>query len=469
MFATTAYTELNDETEKVRPSFCRKTATAKDLGKPACCAGEAVGLFGKIASLFGNALVACLVGVVVAGFFSGLVYGFERPIKTAARIDQDAADEEPQRANLTEETMLASVSGVASMYNPYLAKAVSPTRGKHRSRRRAKHGSAGKLTASGEFYDPAAWAAAIQIDLREIFRGVHYGRLYQAAYALVECLGKRAIVKINDVGPLRPGRVIDLDQRSMRYFDPSLRAGLIHDVKITLLSGDGWKPGPVETVQPVVVAAAQLPVAGRAPAPHGGEQPLVVDAVELSSQEPETEPGESQSFAIVAVAQSPEHDRPPEPVGGKQLAFVGADELYEPDLGPFGSAPFASVVAEKRANEEPASIARAEPASVAAPRITAPQPSRKIGLAAAFVLLSIGGLIVALPAPAPARASEIPVAKPRSRRRRKVMRNQSRTRRTTRNRKGVRKSERKGPSGRRSKNVKKSSAKKVRRNRAAVR
>lgn len=42
----------------------------------------------------------------------------------------------------------------------------------------------------------------------------------------------------------------------MRYFDPSLRAGLIHDTKITLLAGGDWTPGPVEAEQPVVVAAA---------------------------------------------------------------------------------------------------------------------------------------------------------------------------------------------------------------------
>ena len=56
---------------------------------------------------------------------------------------------------------------------------------------------------------------------------------------------KQLIVKINDVGPLRPGRVLDLNERSMRHFDPFMTRGLIQGVKITLLPGEDWTPGPV--------------------------------------------------------------------------------------------------------------------------------------------------------------------------------------------------------------------------------
>jgi rare lipoprotein A len=119
--------------------------------------------------------------------------------------------------------------GVASTYNPYRD---GPTEG-------------GAQTASGEFYDPSGWTAAIQSNLRAQFGGVRYGRLYQPAYVLIECAGKQAIVKINDVGPLKPGRVIDLNERSMRYFDPFLRRGLLTDVRVTLLPGEDWTPGPV--------------------------------------------------------------------------------------------------------------------------------------------------------------------------------------------------------------------------------
>ncbi len=51
----------------------------------------------------------------------------------------------------------------------------------------------GIKTASGELYDPVAWTAAIQIDLCGAFGGIHYGRNYRPAFALVEGCGKRAV------------------------------------------------------------------------------------------------------------------------------------------------------------------------------------------------------------------------------------------------------------------------------------
>jgi rare lipoprotein A len=53
------------------------------------------------------------------------------------------------------------------------------------------------------------------------------GKDYRPAFALVMSADKQAVVKINDVGPLEPGRVIDLNERTMRYFDPALQHGLI--------------------------------------------------------------------------------------------------------------------------------------------------------------------------------------------------------------------------------------------------
>jgi rare lipoprotein A len=119
------------------------------------------------------------------------------------------------------------IVGAASMYNPF----------------RPGYREGGVNTASGERYDPDAWAAAIQTNLRNEFGGVQYGA--RPKYALVEGAGKKAIVKINDVGPLTPGRIIDLNERTMRYFDPSLQRGVIDDVAVTPLSGDDWTAGPV--------------------------------------------------------------------------------------------------------------------------------------------------------------------------------------------------------------------------------
>lgn len=135
----------------------------------------------------------------------------------------------------------ATIVGTASTYNPH----------------RDGNDEGGEQTASGESYDPGAWTAAIHIDLRDQFGGVRYGRLYQPAFALVESGDKRAIVKINDVGPLRPGRVIDLNERSMRYFDPLLERGLLSDVKVTLLPGADWAPGPVGGFELASFASAQ--------------------------------------------------------------------------------------------------------------------------------------------------------------------------------------------------------------------
>lgn len=158
------------------------------------------------------------------------------------RIRQDAA--------LTH----AMIVGAASTYDPYDGGA----------------DSGGLETASGEPYDPTAWTAAIQIGLREKFGGVRYGKLYRPAYVLVESGNKQLIVKINDVGPLRPDRVIDLNKRSMRYFDPSLRRGVIPDVMVTLLPGEDWTPGPVGGEQPINLASAYA--RGSPPARHVQQQ-----------------------------------------------------------------------------------------------------------------------------------------------------------------------------------------------------
>ena len=137
--------------------------------------------------------------------------------------------------------MRATIVGMASTYNPL----------------RGGKDEGDMETASGESYDPAAWTAAIHIDLRDQFGGVRYGRLYQPTYALVESGDKRVIVKINDVGPLKPGRVIDLNERSMSYFDPSLQRGLLSDAKVTLLPGADWMPGPVGGFELASYASAQ--------------------------------------------------------------------------------------------------------------------------------------------------------------------------------------------------------------------
>jgi rare lipoprotein A len=123
----------------------------------------------------------------------------------------------------------AAVEGGASMYNPY----------------RSGEQEGGRDIASGEPYDPDAWTAAIQTKLRGKFGGVRFGKAYRLSFALVESADRKVIVKINDVGPLEPGRVIDLNEQAMRYFDPTLQVGLINRVRVTPLKGDDWTAGHV--------------------------------------------------------------------------------------------------------------------------------------------------------------------------------------------------------------------------------
>jgi len=121
-------------------------------------------------------------------------------------------------------------TGAASTYNPH-------------NRHDREAGS--KQTSTGEYYDAQTWTAAIQVDFRDLFGGVRFGRNYRPTFALVESGERRVVVRINDVGPLRPGRVIDLNDRTMRYFDPSMQLGLIRDVKVTPLMGQDLAVGPV--------------------------------------------------------------------------------------------------------------------------------------------------------------------------------------------------------------------------------
>ena len=120
--------------------------------------------------------------------------------------------------------------GIASMYNPN-----DPN----------DRDSGDAQTASGEMYDVSVWTAAIRIDLRDQFGGVRYGRNYKPSYVLLEAAGKRVIVKINDVGPLVFGRIIDLNKRTMQYFDSSLQRGLVPGMRVIPLPGTHWATGPL--------------------------------------------------------------------------------------------------------------------------------------------------------------------------------------------------------------------------------
>jgi rare lipoprotein A len=158
---------------------------------------------------------------------NGYTYRGGSPAGT--RHDPCATSKDKRRCITAKAPMGVTIVGAASMYNPL----------------QSGYDEGGIETASGELYDPSAWTAAIQTDLRDTFGGIRHGKDYQPTYALVEADGKQAIIKINDVGPLIPGRVIDFNQQTMRYFDPTLQLGVVHNVRITPLPGGGWAPGPI--------------------------------------------------------------------------------------------------------------------------------------------------------------------------------------------------------------------------------
>jgi rare lipoprotein A len=170
-------------------------------------------------------VVICVVSTVVALSHSSI----------ARAADQNQDQDKPNAAATG-----SAVVGIASTYNPF----------------RPGYRSGGRETASGELYDPTAWTAAIQTNLRERFGGVRYGKNYRPTYALVSSQDKQVIVKVNDVGPLEPGRVIDLNEQTMRYFDPDMQRGLI-PIAITPLRGADWLPGPVAEQQLMSVAGLQ--------------------------------------------------------------------------------------------------------------------------------------------------------------------------------------------------------------------
>ena len=146
---------------------------------------------------------------------------------SVARSEVEGEIEAVHSSAVVESASGDAIVGAASTYNPF----------------RPGWREGGPDTASGERYDPSVWAAAIKTDLRDRFGGVVFGA--RPKYALVEAVGKKVIVKINDVGPLTPGRIIDLNERTMQYFDPSLQRGVIPGVTVKPLFGDYWVPGPL--------------------------------------------------------------------------------------------------------------------------------------------------------------------------------------------------------------------------------
>ena len=110
-------------------------------------------------------------------------------------------------------------------------------------------------TASGEQYDPSAFTAAAQLEIRHKFGGIRFGKNYRQAYAVAEYEGKKTILKFNDVGTLRPGRKFDLSRAAMAYFG-GLEKGLLPGFRVIPLPlGHTYPAGPLTDEQ---LAALQI-------------------------------------------------------------------------------------------------------------------------------------------------------------------------------------------------------------------
>lgn len=107
----------------------------------------------------------------------------------------------------------------------------------------------GQALATGGRYNPNAYEAALQLDWARRY-GCGYGS-GKVCDAVVEGpTGRSMVVRINDNGPLVPGRVIDLNEKSMRYLSNGQygnNSGVLRGVTVTVLCGTmGGFSGPLD-------------------------------------------------------------------------------------------------------------------------------------------------------------------------------------------------------------------------------
>jgi len=181
-------------------------------------------------------------------------------------------------------------------------------------------------TASGEQYDPDAYTAAAQLEIRDRFGGIKFGRLYQPAYAVGEYGGKKIIVRFNDVGPLRPGRKFDLSRAAMAHFDASLEKGLLPDFRVTPLPlGRIYPTGPVTDEQLVALGVGD---GEYRIATEDSVNPQAPSSDAANTQAPT--PVETEATISKPVAPETEAARPP--VDGVEFSFEHSYELRDWNL-----------------------------------------------------------------------------------------------------------------------------------------
>lgn len=135
-------------------------------------------------------------------------------------------------ANGVESCVKGTFKGDASTYNPNFA----------------GWKTGGQSLATGGKYDSNSFDAALQLDLAKRYKcGYGSGAVCHAVVQAPN--GRSMIVRINDNGPLVPGRIIDLNEKSMRYLSDGKygkNSGVVKSVTVTLLCGAvGGTLGPL--------------------------------------------------------------------------------------------------------------------------------------------------------------------------------------------------------------------------------
>lgn len=103
----------------------------------------------------------------------------------------------------------------------------------------------GSKTSTGERVDPNSYTGALQSDLAKQYGGLRKGGIW--ADVTDEKTGKKVRVYLNDTGPLRPGRVVDLSPKAFGEFGP-LSKGVHPNMRVDVLppaQGKPYRGGPV--------------------------------------------------------------------------------------------------------------------------------------------------------------------------------------------------------------------------------
>jgi rare lipoprotein A len=104
----------------------------------------------------------------------------------------------------------------------------------------------GAMTSTGERVRPDTYSGALQTDLAKQYGGLRKNGVW--ADVVDDATGKRVRVYLNDTGPLRPGRMVDLSPKAFQEFAP-LSKGVVPNLRMEMLPpappGSPYKGGPV--------------------------------------------------------------------------------------------------------------------------------------------------------------------------------------------------------------------------------